>query len=205
MQQVSKSPRNPASPMASGMAAPPKGNCLVFIYRYFRNPARILLRFYDKKGPSLPIVDGFGSVQGVPALPEGFRDVFISYRIPTGDISLHAVVRGDGPPLLLLPGWQNWYAWRDLMLPLANRYTIVAADPRGLGLSDRPRDGYDTGTLGSDLFGLVSALGHERFAMVGHDCGMWVGYAMAADRPGRTSSNEASAPHQPTFIMVGGF
>jgi len=131
-------------------------------------------------------VTGFGSVHGVPSLPLGFDDVFESYQVPTGEMALHAVIGGEGPPLLLLGGWpQNWYIWRDMMLPLAKHFTLVVPDPRGLGISDKPEDGYDTGTLGRDLFGLMTTLGHERFAMVGHDCGMWVGYAMAADQPER--------------------
>ncbi|USI74705.1 alpha/beta fold hydrolase [Sphingomonas morindae] len=133
-----------------------------------------------------PTVHGFGSVHGVPVLPDGFTQVFESYRIPTGEIALHAVIGGEGPPLLLLGGWpQNWYIWRDVMLPLAERFTLIVPDPRGLGLSDKPESGYDKGTIGRDLFGLMTALGHERFAMVGHDCGMWIGYAMAADQPER--------------------
>lgn len=133
-----------------------------------------------------PIVDGFGSVHGVPILPQGFTEVFESYRVPTGEVHLHAVIGGEGPPLLLLGGWpQSWYIWRDVMLPLAQRFTLVVPDPRGLGISDKPVGGYDKGTLGRDLFGLMTALGHKRFAMVGHDCGMWIGYAMAADHPDR--------------------
>jgi pimeloyl-ACP methyl ester carboxylesterase len=133
-----------------------------------------------------PIADGFGSVRGVPTLPPGFTDVFESYRVSTGEIDLHTVIGGQGPPLLLLGGWpQNWYIWREVMLPLSERFTLVVPDPRGLGISDKPIGGYDKGTIGRDLFGLMSALGHDRFAMVGHDCGMWVGYAMAADQPER--------------------
>ena len=136
--------------------------------------------------PTCKTVTGFGSIHGVPNLPQGFHDVFESYRVETGEIELHAVIGGEGPPLLLLGGWpQNWYIWRDVMLPLARHFTVVVPDPRGLGISDKPQAGYDKGTLGRDLFGLMSALGHERFAMVGHDCGMWVGYAMAADQPQR--------------------
>ena len=135
---------------------------------------------------SFPTVHDYGSVHGVPDLPEGFHAVFESYRISVGEVALHAVIGGAGPPLLLLTGWpQSWYAWRDVMLPLAERYTLIVPDPRGLGLSDKPAAGYDTGTLGDDLIRLMTTLGHQRFAVVGHDCGMWVGYAMAADHPGR--------------------
>jgi pimeloyl-ACP methyl ester carboxylesterase len=85
-----------------------------------------------------------------------------------------------------LPGWpQNWFAWRQLMPVLARRFTVVAADPRGVNLSDRATGGYDTGNLAADLVALMEALGHSRFAMIGHDVGMWTSYALAADHPQR--------------------
>lgn len=71
------------------------------------------------------------------------------------------------------------------MLPLSNRFTVIAVDPRGVGVSDKPEGGYDSTTLASDMFALMDALGYNRFAMVGHDIGMWVGYAMAHEQPGR--------------------
>lgn len=129
---------------------------------------------------------GYGSVHDVPVLPSGFLDVFESYWIPANNVRMHAVIGGDGPPLLLLAGWpQNWFVWRDLMLPLAKHFTVIAVDPRGVGLSEKPTSGYDSNTLSADLFALMSALGHEKFAMVGHDIGAWTGYAMAADHPER--------------------
>ncbi|WP_446039182.1 alpha/beta fold hydrolase [Streptomyces sp. SID1121] len=139
-----------------------------------------------------PAPEGPGSVSGVPHLPAGFADTFTSRYVDTGrdagpdGLRLHAVTGGDGPPLLLLGGWpQTWYAWRLLMPALARDHQVVAVDPRGVGLSDKPLDGYDTGTLAADMVALMGALGHERFAMVGHDIGMWTGYALAADHPGR--------------------
>jgi pimeloyl-ACP methyl ester carboxylesterase len=50
-------------------------------------------------------------------------------------------------------------------------------------LSGKPSDGYDTGTLAADLVALMDALGHQRFGMAGHDTGLWIGYALAADHP----------------------
>lgn len=133
-------------------------------------------------------LSGFGSVTGVPKLPDGFRDVFRSIRVDANGVGLHAVVGGNGPPLLLLGGWpQNWFAWRYLMLPLARDFTVVAVDPRGVGLSDKPAIGYDADTLAADMFALMDNLGHPTFAMVGHDIGLWVGYAMASDHPDRIS------------------
>jgi pimeloyl-ACP methyl ester carboxylesterase len=129
---------------------------------------------------------GRGSVRGAPGLPDGFTDTFSSRWVRVGDLRLHAVTGGDGPPLLLLAGWpQTWYAWRELMPALARDFSIVAPDPRGVGLSGKPDGGYDTATLAADVVELMSALGHDRFAMVGHDVGMWTGYALAADHPER--------------------
>ena len=96
------------------------------------------------------------------------------------------VTGGDGPPLLLVHGWpQTWYAWRLVMPALARDFKVIAPDQRGCGLSGKPEGGYDTGTLAGDLVALMDALGHQRFAVAGHDTGMWIGYALAADHPDR--------------------
>jgi len=135
---------------------------------------------------SLP--EGPGSVAGAPNLPEGFSGTFASRYIDTGDLRQHVVTGGDGPPLLLVHGWpQTWYAWRLVMPALARDFTVVAPDQRGCGLSGKPEDGYDTGTLAGDLAALMDTLGHRRFAVAGHDTGMWIGYALAADHPGRVA------------------
>ena len=134
----------------------------------------------------MSIPEGPGSVSGAPNLPEGFADTFTSRYIDAGDVRLHAVIGGDGPPLLLVHGWpETWYAWRLLMPALARDFTVIAVDQRGIGLSDKPSDGYDTGTLAGDLVKLMDALGHERFAVVGHDTGFAISYAVAADYPDR--------------------
>lgn len=131
-------------------------------------------------------------------LPDGFTDVFTSRLVEVNGLRLHAVTGGDGPALLLIGGWpQTWYAWREVMPALARRHTVVAVDSRGAGLSDKPDDGYDAGTLSADLVALMAALGHDRFDVVGHDIGTWTGYALAADQPervGRLAILEAVIP-----------
>jgi pimeloyl-ACP methyl ester carboxylesterase len=132
----------------------------------------------------LPTPEGPGSVSGAPNLPEGFTDTFTSRYVDTGALRLHAVTGGDGPPLLLVHGWpQTWYQWRMVMPALARDFQVVAVDQRGIGLTDKPEDGYDTGTLARDLVALMEALGHQRFALVGFDTGMVIAYALAADHP----------------------
>jgi pimeloyl-ACP methyl ester carboxylesterase len=135
---------------------------------------------------SSPIPEGPGAVSGAPSLPEGFTDTFTSRYVDTGEVRLHAVIGGDGPPVLLVHGWpQTWYQFRLLMPALAREFEVVAVDQRGIGLSDKPEDGYDTGTLAADLVGLMDALGHQRFALIGCDTGLLISYAVAADHPDR--------------------
>ncbi|MGX9143215.1 alpha/beta fold hydrolase [Mesorhizobium sp. 128a] len=132
------------------------------------------------------IPEGPGSVTGAPDLPEGFTETFTSQYIQANGIRLHAVVGGKGPPLLLVHGWpQTWYQWRLIMPALARDFRVIAVDQRGIGLSEKPQDGYDSGTQANDLVALMDALGHDRFAMVGFDTGMGIGYAVAADHPDR--------------------
>ena len=157
---------------------------------------------------ALPIPQGPGSVSGAPNLPAGFTDTFASRYVDTGQLRLHAVTGGDGPPLLLVHGWpQTWYAWRMLMPVLARDFSVVAVDQRGIGLSDKPQDGYDTATLAADLVALMDALGHPRFAMYGTDVGMPVAYALAADHPDRLDRLAVSeaplpgiSPSPPLFL-----
>ncbi|MEU3958228.1 alpha/beta hydrolase [Streptomyces buecherae] len=157
--------------------------------------------------PAVPT--GPGSAAGAPRLPAGFTETFTSRYVQAGEVRLHAVVGGEGPPLLLLAGWpQTWYAWRLLMPALAADFQVVAVDARGVGLSDKPVGGYDTGTLARDLVALMAELGHARFAVVGHDIGMWTGYALAADHPERVARlavAEAAIPGlSPSPPLLGG-
>jgi pimeloyl-ACP methyl ester carboxylesterase len=157
----------------------------------------------------LPTPEGPGSVAQAPNLPAGFTDTFTSRYIDTDELRLHAVIGGDGPPLLLVHGWpENWYAWRLLMPTLAQDFQVIAVDQRGMGLSDKPTGGYDAGTLAGDLVALMEALGHERFAVVGHDTGYIISYALAADHPHRVDRVALAeipgppgvAPSPPLFV-----
>jgi pimeloyl-ACP methyl ester carboxylesterase len=131
--------------------------------------------------------EGRGSVSGAPNLPAGFTDTFTSRYIDTDGLRQHVVIGGEGPPLLLVHGWpQNWYAWRLVMPALAQDFEVIAPDQRGIGLTDKPRDArYDPGTIANDLVALMDALDHERFAVVGTDTGLPIGYALAVDHPDR--------------------
>jgi len=157
---------------------------------------------------SPPTPEGPGSVSGAPNLPAGFTDTFTSRYIDTGELRLHAVTGGEGPPLLLVHGWpQFWYQFRLIMPTLARDFSVVAVDQRGIGLSDKPPGGYDTATLASDLVALMDALGHHRFALYGTDVGMPIAYAVAADHSDRVERLVVSeapipgvSPSPPLFL-----
>jgi len=96
---------------------------------------------------------------------------------------MHYVEGGaaGAPLLLLLHGWpQTCMAWSQIMPRLAKRYRVVAPDLRGLGDTSRPVTGYDGQTLATDVLELVDAIGASSFAVVGHDNGAIVAYAVAA-------------------------
>src|SRR5699024_8014632 len=98
--------------------------------------------------------------------------------VSVGEVRLHYVECGHGRPLLLLPGWpQSWYAWRHVMprLAAAGR-RVIAVDPRGLGDSDKPDDGYSLTTVARDLHIFAQQLElvpREPLDVAGHDLGTW--------------------------------
>lgn len=131
------------------------------------------------------VATGRGSIDDVPELPEGVTDVFSSRYVTARDVRLHVVIGGSGPALLVLGGWpQTWYAWRHVMVELAQTHTVVVVEPRGVGLSDKPAQGYDSGTHANDMVTVMAALGFDQFDMIGYDIGMWTAFAMAVDHPG---------------------
>lgn len=111
--------------------------------------------------------------------------LFRHHHADVGDVMLHYVTAGSGPPVVLLHGWpQTWWEWRHVIPALAATHTVIAPDMRGLGDSSRPLAGYDKQTVAGDIWRLVhEILGHETFLLVGHDWGGPVAYALAAAHP----------------------
>ncbi len=100
-------------------------------------------------------------------------------------VTLHYLRAGAGDPVVLVHGIpQTSHEWRYVMPRLAEKYTIIAPDLRGLGDSSRPAGAYDKKTLGADIASLViDHLGFKRFHLVGHDWGGPVAFAVAAHHP----------------------
>ncbi len=112
--------------------------------------------------------------------------------IETNGIRLRTVVEGEGPLVILLHGWpQCWYLWRHQIDPLvAAGFQVAVPDQRGYGGSDKPAavEAYNIIELTNDVAGIASALGHERFLVVGHDWGAPVAWHTALLHPQRVKA-----------------
>ena len=99
-------------------------------------------------------------------------------------LKIHYLVAGKGEPIILLHGYaQTSHMWRPLMPELAKTHTVIAPDLRGFGQSAKPRQGYDKKTMAMDMHALATALGYKRVKLAGHDIGLMVAYAYAAQFP----------------------
>ena len=105
-------------------------------------------------------------------------------------VRIRAQVAGTGPPVLLLHGWPQTSAmWHAVAPGLARDHTVVAADLRGYGESLAPAGArFDKRAMAGDQLAVMAALGHERFAVVGHDRGARCAYRLALDHPGAVSA-----------------
>jgi pimeloyl-ACP methyl ester carboxylesterase len=114
-------------------------------------------------------------------LPKGAESQFAQVN----GIRLHYVKMGEGPLLILLHGWpQTWFEWHKVMPALASKFTVVAPDLRGLGLSEKTLTGYDKHTIATDVAALIRHLGEQSAIVVGHDMGGKVAYVLSLLHPG---------------------
>ncbi|MEU5562575.1 alpha/beta fold hydrolase [Micromonospora musae] len=110
-------------------------------------------------------------------------------RVTVADgVTLQAAVGGSGSPVVLLHGFpQTHLMWRHVAADLAADHTVICPDLRGYGASDKPVDTdgerYAKRTMAADVVALARALGHERFALAGHDRGALVAVRAGLDHP----------------------
>lgn len=106
---------------------------------------------------------------------------FKHQAVRVNGVNIHYVIGGEGEPLVLLHGFgQNWFMWNRLLPELSKHFTVIAPDLRGVGESDKPDSGYDKKTMAVDIHELVKNLGYKSISLVGHDIGLMVAYAYAA-------------------------
>jgi pimeloyl-ACP methyl ester carboxylesterase len=97
------------------------------------------------------------------------------------DIRVHYVTAGSGDPVVLLHGWpQTGAAWDRVSRSLAEQFTVIVPDLRGMGYSTKAATGYDMNNIADDVHELVHTLGHDQICLAGHDWGAAAAYSYAA-------------------------
>jgi pimeloyl-ACP methyl ester carboxylesterase len=124
--------------------------------------------------------------------------------VDVGQVRLHTAMYGDGPPVVLLHGFpEYWYSWRHQMRALAAAgYRAIAPDMRGYHLSDKPRgvSQYRVEQLAADVVGLIRALNYDKVHLVAHDWGGVVAFYVAGLYPERVEKLVImNAPHPAIF------
>jgi haloacetate dehalogenase len=100
------------------------------------------------------------------------------------DVSLNTAIGGSGRPVVLLHGFpQTHLMWRHVAASLATEYAVICPDLRGYGDSSKPSGIYSKRTMAADIVALAKALGHDRFALAGHDRGALVAIRAGLDHP----------------------
>jgi pimeloyl-ACP methyl ester carboxylesterase len=99
-------------------------------------------------------------------------------------VKLHYLIAGKGDPVVLLHGFaETSHMWLPPIAKLADKHTVIAPDLRGFGESAAPPDGYTKAAMAQDIHALVKSLKYDRIRLVGHDIGLMVAYAYAAQYP----------------------
>lgn len=137
-----------------------------------------LLMVAASLGMSPPVVS-HEPVSDIPGLQ--------AHRLALDEVTLHYRLGGEGPPVLLIHGYtQTGRAWRPLVAPLLATHTVVVPDLRGIGMSSLAAEGdYHKASAAADLKSLIDHLGYDQMDVVGHDIGLMVAYALAAQWPER--------------------
>ncbi len=123
--------------------------------------------------------------------------------IKTNGIKLHTVMIGEGPPLILLHGFPDfWYAWKSVIPGLKKHYKLIIPDMRGYNLSDKPKgiSNYKIELLIDDIKGLIESLSLGKVFLAGHDWGGAVAWAFAEKYPDMLQKLAIlNAPHMKIF------
>ncbi|GAA3091353.1 CFTR inhibitory factor Cif [Pseudonocardia yunnanensis] len=117
---------------------------------------------------------------------------------------MHYMQGGKGSPVVLIHGFpQTWTEWRQQMGPLSETHTVIAVDLRGAGDSEVTESGYQTAQMADDVHQLLTQLKlNNGVQVVGHDIGLWVAYAYAAQWPSevrRMAVMEAPIPDETIY------
>jgi pimeloyl-ACP methyl ester carboxylesterase len=117
--------------------------------------------------------------------PATAQSAAVASRFATvNGVKIHYLIAGKGSPVLLLHGFaETSHMWLPLIARLAATHTVIAPDLRGYGDSEKPATGYTKKALAQDIHALMDSLGDHKIELVGHDIGLMVAYAYAAQYP----------------------
>jgi pimeloyl-ACP methyl ester carboxylesterase len=126
----------------------------------------------------------FSTASSSKAYGEAADETIVSRTAEIDGVKLHYMTAGQGTPLILLHGYaETSLMWKPIIPVLAERFTVIAPDLPGIGDSDIPADGLDMKSAAIRIHDLAKSLGVEKAEVVGHDIGLMVAYAYAAQFP----------------------
>lgn len=136
----------------------------------------------DATTPAVATADNTSNETVQPANPPAN---FKHATAKVNGVDIHYVIGGTGEPIVLLHGFgQNWYMWNRLLPEFSKHFTVIAPDLPGLAESGKPDSGYDKKTMATYIHGVVKQLGYDHINLAGHDIGLMVAYAYAAQFSG---------------------
>src|SRR5207249_4715954 len=152
-------------------------------------PAPLTERCMGKLEGKTALVTGGNSAIGLATAKLGRKDGaglarFTERFAKVNGVRLRYLIGGQGNAVVLLHGYaETGHMWRPIMPSLATRHTVIVPDLRGAGGSAKPASGYDKKTMAVDIHELTRSLKFDRVSIVGHDIGLMVAYAYAAQFP----------------------
>ena len=142
---------------------------------------------YNRIGMASPVIMFLLACSSQPARAAKVPTGFTKRDAEVNGVRIHYSVGGKGSPVVLLHGYaQTSHMWNPIMPLLARNHTVIVPDLRGAGGSSKPESGYDKKNMAVDIHDVVTSLGFKRARIVGHDIGLMVAYAYAAQFPQET-------------------
>jgi pimeloyl-ACP methyl ester carboxylesterase len=144
---------------------------------------------FTKRGIDLRrAVCGLFCIVAITASPSyAEQAAIVSRTVKVEGVQLHYMTAGHGPTVILLHGYaETSRMWKPIIPLLAERFTVIAPDLPGIGESSIPANGLDMKTSAMRIHALARSLGVEKARVVGHDIGLMVAYAYAAQFPAET-------------------
>ena len=156
-------------------------------------PLRLLKRLGAALFCAAALAPAMPSMSATVSHPAAAAAAITQHDIEANGLRLHYLQAGDkqndATPVLLLHGYaETSHMWQPLMAQLGQQRVVIAPDLPGAGNSQIPASGYDKKTLAQDIHAMVQALGYRKVKLVGHDIGLMVAYAYAAQYPDEVES-----------------